>query len=305
MVPGTNLEWLNRNAQRAYPLRSDCTRTDATGILTIPDHLILDLVMVVPVTDSATYHLRSLMFSGQTLTMELADSDSVTVGTVTINTTTHVTGSAYTILGQGDYSGSMGRVVFGRTDNLADWLAPGLYVFDAGATIFEARTVRPDLRALNSLRIVAADGSLSEPITGPIELIAGGNTRLTYIAPDGDTPARIKVDAVDDPNYDEGCDCDDEVAPLPPIRTINNVGPDDQGNIGLVQGACTVITSEGNKVVFGDTCTKPCCGCTELEFITERLTQLDAAEKQLEAIVAQLSSRSQEFYQNVLATLRQ
>ena len=38
-----NLEWLNHNSQRSYPLAEDATKTDITGTFTLPDDFILGL----------------------------------------------------------------------------------------------------------------------------------------------------------------------------------------------------------------------------------------------------------------------
>ena len=64
MPRGTwNLEWLNHNSQRAYPLAEDATKVDVTTDFTLPDDFIVGLYIPVQGTmnvDPSLFFLRSL-----------------------------------------------------------------------------------------------------------------------------------------------------------------------------------------------------------------------------------------------------
>jgi hypothetical protein len=46
-VGNWNLEWLNHNAQRAYPLADDATGPDETGAFKLPDNFLVELDLPV------------------------------------------------------------------------------------------------------------------------------------------------------------------------------------------------------------------------------------------------------------------
>ena len=297
-----NLEWLNQNSVRGYPFKEDASRTDLTAALTIPNAVVVDFIMVVPDLEASTYYLRSLMYSGSTLTFEIAQSGDV-VASVTVTTSAHTTNTAYTVRGQGSYYGAVGKLVVGDLTGLADLIPPGVYVFDAAATVFEARCVRPDIRALNSLVVVDADLNESPPITGRVRLIAGNNIRLTYVAATEDAISRIRIDAINNPDYDEECDCEDTTVAKIPITTINGEASL-LGEFDIESGSpCLSITTESGRIVLTDTCSKPCCGCSEQELITERMALYDATLTKLESMLQQVAGRQQDFFDNVIATL--
>lgn len=298
-MPIWNLEWLNLNSGRAFPFKEDATRIDATGAITLPNTVVVDFVMVVPDTESTLFYLRQLMYSGNLLTLVIG-SDTGTLVSLSLDVAAHTANTAYTVRGQGSAYGIIGRIVIGDLTELSALVPPGNYNFDSAATAFEARTVRPDIRALNSLIVVDADNNESDPITGPVRLVAGANIRLTVV--EGDVTS-IRIDAVNNPDYDEACDCEDGVVVLPPILTINGV-PSTNGDFDISGGsACIQVTTENGKIVITDTCSKPCCGCPEQEFNTQRLALADATIARLEAILAQLGSRQLEFYNAVIAGL--
>ena len=67
------------------------------------------------------------------------------------------------------------------------------------------------------------------------------------------------------------CECQGDAAEAGPIRTINLVPPDSLGNINLLGDDCIKVTPQAtdNQVGLTDECSKPCCGCPELETLVE------------------------------------
>lgn len=306
MPQSWNMEWLNGNAERAFPFKEDVSLQDTNSVVRIPTRLIVDLVFVVPAGSDYRYYLKSLMFSGTHLNLVMADESDNTVSSVTVDLQTHSRNDAYTMEGEGSFSGATGRIALGDLSNLDNDLPVGVYEFTIAATEFELRTVRPDLRAVYSLSAIGADGTVTDDITGIVQLIAGANVRLTYVAPSGGNPAGIRVDATGNTDYVEDCDCDAKVTPLEPIRSINGVGANPtSGRIDLESATpCLTISVSGDTLVLEDTCSQPCCGCPELEFLTERLKLLDDSVGKIEGFQAELSDRQLSFYQSVLESLK-
>lgn len=304
MAGSWNLEWLNLNAHRAYPFKEDTSRADLNGFITIPDNLLVDLVIVTVGDVDDTYHISKLVYSGSTLTLIVADGNGVTVTSTTIDLNTHSANDGYSVLGIGDYTDVRGRIVFGDLTELAITLPEGIYEFSATATQLESRTVRPDIRGVRALQVVQADGSISDQISGIIELLAGTNVRLTYIPASGGNPEGIRIDAISGEGLNEECECDKMHIPPPPIRTINGVAGDNNGDITIeAPDACMDIGAIDSGIIIEDTCAKPCCGCVELEFITNNLSLTESSIVTLEGRANLLEQNQINFYHNVLGSM--
>lgn len=316
-----NLEWLNQNANRAYPFREDSRLTDSMGAIKVPTYLVVDLVFVVPAGVSTDYYLSQLIYGGTTLVLIFVDDTGAVITSITVDLNAHQQNRAYDLVGQGSFQDARGRIVIGDVSQLAGDVPQGSYVFDIGAAPLESRTVRPDLRSVRQLQIVNEDGIVSEPITGQVRLLAGQNIRLTYTpptyitVPDPETgvpvtqvsvPASVQIDGISGENLNLPCPCDDgEQFSLPdPIRSINGVAADAGGNIQLESALdCLKITAAGNTISLEDSCTQECCGCVEMEFVMETLNLIQDTTNKLEQRTDLLAERLDTFFLNFVATV--
>lgn len=297
-MPGWNLEWLNMNAARAFPFREDTTRQDVNRLITIPDNLLVDFVMVAPsAADLDFIYVSKLLFSGTTLTLIISESGGAILTSVTTSITAPQN-TVYNLVGQGDFSDARGRIVFGELSMLADSLPEGVFEFAGEATKFESRCIRPDLRSVRMLKLVKADGSVVGPITGIVELVEGANVRLTYTA---GNPSRITISAIDGEGLTQECECDKTYAPPPPIRTINGVPGDSGGNMVVDGYDCVSVEMGSAQLKLKDKCAKPCCGCTELEFITSNMQILEAGLVALEGRANLLEQNEINFHNTFLS----
>lgn len=306
MPQSWNMEWLNGNAERAFPFKEDVSLRDVNSIIKVPNRLIVDMVFVVPAGADYRYYMKSLMYGGSHINIVLSDESGNTVSSVTVDLSTHTRNKAYTMSGEGSFTGAVGRIALGDLSNLSADLPVGVYQFSLDDAEFELRTVRPDLRAVYSMTAVTADGTVTDAIQGAVRLISGANIRLTYVPAAGGDPAGIRIDATGNDDYDEDCECDSKVTPLPCIRSINGVGGDvTSGRVDLVSMTpCLTIGVENGSIVLTDTCSQPCCGCPELEFITDRLKLLEDSINKIEAFQSELAERQRLFYQSVLESLK-
>ena len=101
------------------------------------------------------------------------------------------------------------------------------------------------------------------------------------------------------------CECESSYPKPDPIRMINGVLGDESGNITLDGGeSCIEFAGGGEATVeVTDTCAQPCCGCPELEFITQNLILLEDSINKLYARAEDLAIRQEDFYNTVLGTL--
>lgn len=269
-----NLEWLNHNATRAYPLAAGGGHTDTTGSFTIPLNLLVGLYLPI----HWGYNISPFNFFIRRIVSEATgckivvgysgvDGDS-DVATVTISRVSHTENATYVLGGVGTFVDSRGHVVIGSFDNLNS-LPYGSFTFDIENTRLEPDCFRPNIRAITALQLENGN-ERSELLSGVIRLKAGRNVQLRTQVTVGQDPVVI-IDAIDGTGLNEQCECEDD---SPPIKFINNVGPDPTGKITLLGNVCLTIEEQAHTLVLKDICSEPCCGCKELEAITEALQQL-------------------------------
>jgi hypothetical protein len=316
-----NIEWLNENSGRAYPFHEDTSRVDISGSATIPNHMITDLVVVVPADASDIFYVRSIQVGAGQLRLVIADAATSDVAAVgPIDLLTHNANDSYAVIGVGGYTDVQGRIAFGDLSDLTQFIGEGTYEFDAAAARLEDRAVRPDLRSLRFLQVFDPAGSLSDPISGTVRLIPGSNIQLAYVPPvvvdipdavTGDlvptviTPAGIRIDAVNASDFDEECACESTFPQPDPIRMINGVTGDVAGKVLFesLEGCLQISSGGANVLTIQDNCCTPCCGCPELEFITQQLIILEDSIQKLERRAEDLNTRQQTFFTNVLGSL--
>jgi len=294
------IEWLNENALRSYPFKEDSSRAD--GNVTIPNRLIVDMSFLVPQGLTGEFYLKTLMMAGSQITGVIANEGGTNVGTFSIPVDSHATNDSYPITGAAAYEDARGRVVIGDITEIFTEIPEGIYEFEFDDATFEVSAVLPDLRRVRGIRVKRADTTVSDLITGIVQLTSGANIVL-----ENPSPGVIRINAVGDEGYIDDCeDCDNKFVLPGPIRTINGVAGDENGNLDLVSlEPCLSITpnSEDSAVEFSDTCSQPCCGCTELEFLTTSLSTLRDSVAKLTATAEALQSNQSEFFQNVLSSL--
>lgn len=297
-------EWLNANAGRAYPFEENMARIpyDVTGAampaLALPNYIVTDMVLTMPGDAGMRVYLSQAALGGDLLTLvfrEVAGDAVVAVATADVKT--HTTNAAYLVAGSGDFADVRGWVNIGDLSRLAADYPDGIYNFTAAQTLLEARVTRPALRGVRSLRI--QNGSnVSEPIYGHVKLIAGANIRLSY------DPAinGIWIHAEENAGYTEPCPCADAAAGSGgALSTINGIR---LNNIEIVgDSECVEITLEGNRLKIKDTCATPCCGCPELEYLTNTLKIMDSSLNTLSNYASGLSARMNTFITNFVLTV--
>ena len=109
----------------------------------------------------------------------------------------------------------------------------------------------------------------------------------------------LTIDAIDGEGTIADCICDGDIAERSGIKTISGVGPDQQGNVELEGDDCLEIVplAADSKIRVKDNCSKPCCGCLELQALRddqervrdEMLTMQNLAGR-LEAVVSAMQS---------------
>lgn len=297
-----NSEWLSQNRQRRYPLAQDATAADLTGTVTLPDDFIVDLTWATHMTDDtdpSKYHLQSVSIFPDFYLLVFAYDDEAAV-TIAIDAGTHAPNTSYAATGIGDFADNTVQITIGDLDNVSQ-LPAGRWEFALAAGRVEPSVIRPYVRGVTSLilRTGPTGADQSEPLQGDIELAAGTNMRMTVSTVDG--RQRVRLDAINGEGLNEACDCAGTVIGAP-IRTINGIPPDNAGNFTFIPDDCIDFEPIDGGLRVKEQCATPCCGCEELQTVTQALQDLEVRMSGLQAMASQLSSAVQQLTTSVLAT---
>ena len=215
--------WLNQNSLRSYPFHEGVGLhpNDSTGALVeggwmLPDCLVVDMSISVPGSgpDPFLYLSRMSVISGA-VSLSFSDRDGNVVFTLAVDSSSHVTNTAYQIAGVGSFAGSRGSVCIGDLGKFLDSTPEGLYSFSPDETYVEPTCIRPSAECVRSIRASDADGYTSVGLVGDVSLIAGSNVRIDCDVANN----AIWISADPNSGYSEDCDCGSGQAKC--IRTIN------------------------------------------------------------------------------------
>jgi len=287
-----NLQWRNHNATRAYPLADAASKRDISGTIRIPDSLLVGMQLGIHVglnVSPAKFFLRKLIVSPVGFTLVLAyddEADFPYVASVHVPVSTHVENAVYALGFRDDFIDCVGEVMIGPLVEALE-LPAGDYTFSPAGGLLEPDAIRPYIRGISSLTVVNG-GSRSERLYGDITLTAGTNFRIT--ATTSPSPV-ITFSAIAGEGLNEECECDN-ADQAPCIRTINGIPPTSQGDFTFVGNDCIVIEpSDGpHSLTFRDDCSKPCCGCRELDALESQLQRFGDGRATLEGHVYRVAA---------------
>lgn len=123
----------------------------------------------------------------------------------------------------------------------------------------------------------------SKKLYGDVKLVAGRNIKLTV---DTDRNA-VVISADSSSEYNEVCDCGTETT----VKTINGISVE---NVTLVGDDCVEVVNDGKTIRIRDKCSKPCCGCAEIDFINEKISQINTSINKLDNFAGSLNDRMTE-----------
>jgi hypothetical protein len=297
-----NLQWLNHNSQRSYPLTESATKTDVTGTVLLPDNFLLGLYFPIHAGTTFTpenFFIRSVLIAPTGFNIALAYSDGTTtvdVAAANIIRSNYRPNRAYALGGLDDFADSVGYVVLGTLADL-DTLPIGLYTFNLAGTRIEPDAIRPMIRGVSQITVASGNETVG-PIYGNVTLVAGTNVRID-VAQTGDT-TEIIFNAINGENLNQDCLCN-----VPPpgecIRCINGVCSKD-GTFTIAQDDCVEITPIANGLLLRDTCAVPCCGCAELEALTAQLVRLSSGVTTLQNFISRLGAEVTQMSLTVLTS---
>lgn len=286
-MPDTiHLEWLNQNSLRNYPIRENAQRRphiqDGTVLddFVLPNYVITDFVMTVDSEQPLDLYLMKLALVGDSATFVIG-SDSGVAASVYVEISNHTANNAYSFSGLNDYDDAKGCLVIGDLARLRDDLPDGIYNFDKEETLFESRCIRPSIKRVSSISIYDPITEYSsKKLRGNVRLVAGSNIIFKF----DETRNAIVISAAKNEGYDEPCSCGADTT----VKSINGISTED---VTLIGDDCVEVSTVGHTIRIKDKCSKPCCGCAEIDFINEKISQIVTAMNKLESYSSLLEMR--------------
>lgn len=294
-VGNWNLQWLNHNSQRSYPLTERASKTDTTGTIRLPDSFIVALILPVHVSltlEPDKFYVKSVLISATgynvTVGYDQGENDPASnpdVAAANIARSSYQANRSYALAGLDDFADTVGEVVIGKLDEI-DALPPGFYYFTPAAGQLETDAIRPMIRGVTRLR-VSNNNELSDFVYGDVTLVAGANMRIA-VEPVAGGDSRIVFSAISGENLNTECVCETpETGEC--IRCINGTCSND-GEFRISTNSCLSVTSGENGLRLEDICAQPCCGCAELDALTQQVDRFSDGVNTLQNFVTRLGS---------------
>lgn len=304
-------EWLNANALRSYPIRENASRTDTSGNFTIPNDLIVAAQINCPrsYADGTFYISRivvGISFVSIYVSYQPASGDPVDISYVKAETDPFSRFSYYSFVGQGDLSNVMGYITIGEVEESVRQ-GIGEFLFSSTSTPLEVNTYFVSVPAMESVEILTSSGQTLHKATRILKLKAGENIRLTYdTTGDPDPYGTIRIDAINGENLVKPSECGNVAPLLPPcIRMINGVSPDATGHFWIDESECIEIQENqvANSIKVIDKCSQSCCGCDQLQELTDALEGLKLQEETLRNLIISTQTQQSELLANIISNL--
>jgi hypothetical protein len=304
-APVINAEWLNLNALRNYPLSEEALSEDDSGSFRLPNDFLVDFqlpIQAFALLNPANFFVSKVSIFGDNVTVTVSyfdadTSEAVVVGSFTVAEATFTRNQTVVLQGTGEFADSFGKAVIGDLTEI--FKSAGTFNFALEGGRLETRTIEPNIRGLSGLQTIDADGDASDLIQGDVIIEAGRNFQITAV-PDLTLDAtRLILSAIDGFGTIDPCECEGDLSGGNAIFTINKIKPDSGGNFQLEGDDCLQPEPIENGLKLRDQCSKPCCGCAELE---DLISDQDRMRDQVNSLV-NTGSRLEQAMANMQAIL--
>jgi len=258
-----NLDFLNLNSLRSFPVKEGVSCVSNNGMFTIPPDFMVDLLLTVTATVDVRFYISEIVNLAESVTVKISDSNGVAAGFFFIPTAEHTLYKNYTFSPTQNYTGSGGRLTVAYLKTIKT-LPTGTASFSLASSELESRVTIPCTAGISKITAIDELGN-NFSLTGEVTLVARSNLRFRQ------SGNSIFLDAGNGLGLNVDCTNNS-----PNITTINGVGPDGNGNITLTGADCGQFTATTNGLILDDSCTKPCLGCDEIGTLTLRANTLES-----------------------------
>ena len=271
-----NLDFLNLNSIRNYPIKDglDCTSVD--GFFTIPADLIVDISIAATGSITDTLFVSSINNTSSYIIVEISTSAGNIVGTFYIPANT----ANYTdipLTPSLALPNSVGMLTVGTLATIVQQ-PTGIFTFTVDDTALLSRVYCPITTGINYLTFVDSNNN-SVSLTNNVTIQAESNLRFRYLN------NIIYLDAGEGLGLNSACDNS-----ATPVKTINGITPDSNGNFTIIPENCVSIDTAEYGLVLNDTCGQPCQGCSTVSTLTDRVISVESNLLTLRDYVTSLNS---------------
>lgn len=258
-----NLDFLNTNSLRNYPIKEGKSRISTNNVFVIPNDFAVDMQIAATYNPVTKFYISRISNFDDTISVEVSDNNDTLVGSFLINATNHWQYKDYFLAPTEEYVGATGVLTITNLKGIKS--APsGSYVFTMDTAELEARVSVPSQRSVNRIAFINVNGDTFYT-TGDVKIKARTNIRFKV---DEDDSNMIIVDVGEGLGLNTLCD-----DPIKCIKTINGIPPDEDSNFTLDFSDCATLTPipANTGLLLEDICCKPCVGCNDIEELTTRL----------------------------------
>ncbi len=288
-----NLEWVNQNSIRAYPLSSTSTRKNTSGDFQLPDDILVGLSIFISgdigdyaldTINMSKFFLSHVGLSQKSCTFEIS-YDDVVIATATCDITQQSSALIPTTVNLVPLNSTLltGHITINNLIALYN-LPNGYWDFDVSGGQIDPDVIHIQPANIKSVSVETENGIVK--LTGPnITIKAGNHIKLTVTKEDNQDIIEISDTDLSDT----------EIAKLTlgTVKTLNGIEPDDSGNISLVAGECLYIENDANShaLYLSETCADPCCGCEELNTIQDKTNEFTTVINTINALMLAISNK--------------
>lgn len=281
-----NLDFLNENSFRNYPIKEGRSKIDTTGAFTIPDDFLVDFILSASADVTKSFYISQIVNHPTQITIVISDLSQVECGRFYIPVASHTQYTTYILVASTSYMQANGRITINSVGSMQN-LPYGTFYFVSVNTEFEMRTIIPTINTISNIHFINNDNT-NFSVTGAVTILARSNVKFTLIG------GIVYLDAGEGLGLNAICNPD-----LSPILSINrNVKPDKDGNIDIVSGdKCVTFTpgTTSNSLLISNTCCQPCIGCDGISELTQRAMQVESDMLKLKEHFLQISTITSQF----------
>jgi hypothetical protein len=258
-----NLDFLNTNTLRNYPIKEGKTRVSTNGVFTIPNDFIVDMQLAATYDPEVRFYISRISNFEDSISIEISDNENVLVGSFLIIPSNHWQYKDYFLTPTEEYVGTNGIITITGLKTIKA-VPSGSFSFSLETAELEARVSVPSQKSVNRLVFINNNGN-SFFTTGDVRIVARSNIRFKLDEEDSNT---VIIDVGNGLGLNTECD-----GPTKCIKTINGIPPDEDSNFTLDFSDCATLTPipANTGLLLEDICCKPCMGCNDIEELTTRL----------------------------------
>ena len=293
-----NLEWLNHNSQRSYPIADWANREcNLSSDIKLPNDFILALSLSVNSSHNIEidkFYIKAIAVMDKccSITIGYAEGE-LDVAEITIYTESLQ--DTYAFTGIDNFDDVKGYIGINKNSIIFAELS-GYFTFDYESTAIEPDCIRNTSKMLSGIQIDTGNRK-SNRMYGRRTFFSGDNFNIDAVT-EGDTTT-ITFNAIDSSvkkqlnGEEEEEECMPNFAKKKPILSINGVKPDKDGNIEIEGLNSAVIRKVGNGIKVEDAFAEPCCQCDDLNALYDKLNELIAKYRPMQALASDIDTRQQ------------